>query len=166
VSAAGEAPIVYDKVHLAELGASAERAYFSPGSRLGIFNVAGVRVAMIICYDFRFSGLLNQITNNHEIDLILHPVAFSKDATFPSWHHFAISRALEHQVYFLSLNRAGDNWGNSLFCPPWLDDMHSVTSFDETEQCLRLHINLEVLQHVRKSYPIRADRMSDYSILD
>ena len=44
----------YDKLHLAQYGASMEKEYFSRGDRLLVFEVAGLKAAPIICYDHRF----------------------------------------------------------------------------------------------------------------
>ncbi len=51
----------YDKLHIAQFGASAEKPHFVSGRQLLVFEVAGICAAPIICYDIRFSSL----TRNH-----------------------------------------------------------------------------------------------------
>lgn len=55
---------------------------------------------------------------------------------FLAWHSFAVTRAMENQVYLLSLNRAGADYGGSVFCPPWLDDDHPPQFFRLTSKPL------------------------------
>jgi nitrilase len=95
----------------------------------------------------------------------LHPVAFTKDSTFASWHHFIICRAMEHQVYFLSVNRAGEAWGNSILCPPWVDDQTRPTVMGEQEETRLMTIDKQVIDFVREMYPFRQDKLADYSVL-
>ena len=48
----------YEKLHIAEFGASQERGYFEPGNALLVFDCGGMRCSSIICYDFRFPELV------------------------------------------------------------------------------------------------------------
>ncbi|MDX1415605.1 MAG: carbon-nitrogen hydrolase family protein [Candidatus Promineifilaceae bacterium] len=155
----------YNKVHLAQLGASMEKDYFSCGRKLSVFELGGYRFGIIICYDFRFSGFINQLVNTHNIDVILHPVAFQKDSTYRSWHPFAIARALEYQVYFLSLNRAGMAYGGSILCPPWIDDDTDPIILNDEEEIKMFTLDKRVINSVRENYTLRKDSWSDYSHL-
>ncbi|MEM7348678.1 MAG: hypothetical protein AAF485_30990 [Chloroflexota bacterium] len=96
---------------------------------------------------------------------MLHPVAFSRDDSFPSWHHFVITRALENHTYFLSLNRAGEFWGNSIFCPPWSGDHLSATTFGVDEEIRVFTVDRLILDEARATYPFSQDKLSDYSQL-
>lgn len=165
VGAAGEPLARYDKLHLANFGASMEPDYFSRGGRLAVFELDGLRFGIIICYDFRFSDLTRVLVEQHHVDVILHPVAFTKDATFASWHPFVICRALEHQIYFLSVNRAGEAWGSSIMCPPWIDDEKQPLVLGEDEQLVVFQIDKRAIAAAREIYPFRADRLTDYSAL-
>jgi nitrilase len=120
--------LVYDKIHLAHLGGCTEKDFFQPGDDLCVFELSGFRIAIVICYDFRFSALIYRLSKEHGIDLFLHPVAFSRDSTFPSRHPFVIARAIEHQTYFESESDHG-YWGKSVFCPPWLDSQYQLRTF-------------------------------------
>jgi len=165
VGQSGQLLTTYSKLHLAHFGASMEQDYFSCGDRLSMFELGGFRFGTIICYDFRFSEMIKQLVIQHGVDVILHPVAFTKDATFASWHHFVISRALEYHVYFLSINRAGQAYGNSILCPPWIDDLTSPLTLGEEEEACIFTLDKQVIRSVRKTYPFRKDRLADYSVL-
>lgn len=165
VGTSGQCLTYYDKLHLAKFGASEERDHFSRGRKLGIFELDGFRFGIIICYDFRFSDLIKLLVDEHQVDVILHPVAFTRDGTFESWHHFVVCRALENQVYFLSLNRAGRAWGNSIFCPPWVDAHTKPIILGEKEEACVITIDKSVIRSIRGTYPFRQDRLANYAAL-
>ena len=153
----------YDKIHTAQFGASMEKDYFARGGRLLVLDVDGVRVAPIICYDFRFPDLTATLRRRHDIGLLIHPVAFYRDRTFPSWHHIAVARAVENQSYYLSLNRAGEEYGSSLWCPPWVDDELRPETFGTAEEFRYFSVDPEIIRRVRSEFTYDADRLSDYA---
>ena len=102
---------------------------------------------------------------DHAVDVILHCGAYFRDRSFYSWHHFAISRAIENQVYLLSLNRAGSDYGRSLFCPPWADERRTPVTFAEyDEEFLRLQVRRDEIEQARRTYSFLADRLQDYGL--
>jgi nitrilase len=156
----------YDKLHICQYGASMEKEYFERGDHLLVFEVKGVRMAPIICYDIRIPELSRTLVIDNEVDMILHCGAYARDESFYSWHHFAVSRAIENQIFFLSLNRAGKNYGNSLFCPPWVDEDRPALNFpDRGEHFASIEIDTGLIAQVRKDYTFLLDRFEDYSQL-
>ncbi|NQU57936.1 MAG: carbon-nitrogen hydrolase family protein [Rhodospirillales bacterium] len=155
----------YDKMHVAQFGESIEKPYFKPGRHLLVFEVAGVRTAPIICYDHRFPELTRTLALKHGVDLILHPVAFARDSTFASWHQCSITRAIENQVHLLSLNRAGDHYGGSIFAPPWIDGWKQPLVFGDEESFRLIEVDSAYTTEVRERYPYRKDRLEEYTDL-
>lgn len=155
----------YDKLHLAQYGASMEKEYFRPGDQLLVFDVGGVRVAPIICYDIRFPELCHTLCQHHGVDAILHCGAYFTDESYWSWHHFVVARALENQVYMLSLNRAGETWGGSVFCPPWVDETVPPDIFPKSETLRRFTLDTGLIEDVRRTYSFVADKKEDYGAL-
>ncbi|MEM7178263.1 MAG: carbon-nitrogen hydrolase family protein, partial [Pseudomonadota bacterium] len=102
----------YDKIHIAQFGASAEAPYFSAGESLLTVDVAGFRIAPLICYDIRFPGLTERL-RKADVDLVIQSGAYGRDFSYSSWHAFARVRAIENQIAWLGLNRAGAFWGGS-----------------------------------------------------
>lgn len=155
----------YDKLHLAQYGASMEKEYFNRGNHLFVFEVNGFRLSPIICYDIRIPELARTLVVDHHVDAILHCGAYYRDVSFHTWHPFAIARALENQIFFLSLNRAGATYGNSLFCPPWQDENTPPTQFAATEEDFRV-ITFEraTLDKTREDFTFLKDRLEDYRI--
>jgi len=165
VGSDGERIGYYDKIHLAQLGASRERESFVAGHELLLFEVAGLRIAPLICYDLRFPELWRRLCVSEGATLILHAVAFARDETYWSWHHFVIARALENQVYCLSLNRAGSDYGGSLWCPPWCDADAPPEVFGEGEELRLIEFDPHRVAAIRERYPLLRDRRTDYADL-
>ncbi len=156
----------YDKLHLAQYGASMEKEYFERGAHLLTYEVRGFRIAPIICYDIRIPELCRTLVVDRGVDLITHCGAYFRDESFPTWHAFATTRAMENQIFLMSLNRAGEQYGNSLFCWPWMDENNGPVAFPQHEEALK-HIVLErsVLNQARTDYSFLRDRLEDYDRL-
>ncbi|MDH5353989.1 MAG: carbon-nitrogen hydrolase family protein [Gammaproteobacteria bacterium] len=160
----GELLGCYDKLHICQYGASMEKEYFQRGNALTIFEVAGFRFAPIICYDIRIPELSRTLALDHDVDCILHCGAYFRDESFFSWHAFATTRALENQLYLLSLNRAGKDYGDSIFCPPWIDESHPATGFSSHDEDFHyLTLDHRVVINVRDQYTFLKDRLAEYS---
>ncbi len=166
VDSTGELISRYHKVHLAQLGSSHEKEFFSCGRAFGAFELNGYRFGVLLCYDFRFPTYVQTLCRRFNVDVLLHPVAFCKDATYPSWHQFVTTRAVENQVYFFSVNRAGRQWGRTIVCPPWVDELSNPRVLDEGESSAVANVSKAYLEEVRSSYPINRDRHGDYTKLD
>jgi len=163
ISHKGELVGYYDKIHVAQYGASMEKEYFSRGKQLLVFEVKGIRISPIICYDIRIPELFRTLCTEHSVRLVLHCGAYARDESFYSWHPFAITRAMENQCFLLSLNRAGEFFGDSLFCPPWVDESQPETPFPHDECFKTLSIRQDVIDEVRHNYPFLQDRLKNYS---
>lgn len=165
VSANGKLAGIYDKIHLAQFGDSMEKEYFNAaGNQLLVFDIAGFRIAPIICYDIRFPELCRELVIRHQVDLVLHVGAYARDASFYSWHAFATTRAVENQCFFLSLNRAGVQFGHSVFCDPWVDQNNPPKVFsDDKEECRRFRLDKAKLIEARTSFTFLEDRLTNYA---
>jgi predicted amidohydrolase len=135
----------YDKMHICQFGSSVEKDFFQPGDHFFTFQVRGFKVSIVICYDFRFAKALNRLAWDLDVDLLLHPVAFHRDSTFAIFHTCAKVRAMENQIYWLSVNRAGAEYGHSLFSPPLVTDESPVQTMSEHAE------QLHVFQVTRKA---------------
>jgi nitrilase len=166
VGSDGELIGYYDKLHAAQFGASMEKEFFVRGEQLLTFDCRGVTVAPIICYGMRFPELARSLALGHGAQLILRCGAYARDESFHSWHSFGTTRAMENQVYGLSLNRAGDLYGDSIFCGPWVDEQHLPTRFPaHAESLAYVEVDLARIESVRRRYTFLADRLADYDDL-
>ena len=156
----------YDKLHLCQYGASMEKEYFVGGDHIFTFKVNGLTISPIICYDIRIPELARTLTLKHDVDLILHCGAYYRDESFETWHSFAKARAMENQIFFLSLNRAGETWGNSIFCWPWMDANTPPVQFaDRAEDFRHVTMSKDQIAQARKAYTFLDDRLADYDAL-
>jgi nitrilase len=156
----------YEKLHMCQYGASMEKEYFSAGDHIFVFQIGAFRIAPIICYDIRIPELARALTLRHGVDLILHCGAYYRDESFATWHDFTTTRAMENQIFLLSLNRAGPAWGNSVFCRPWMDENNPPERFADTAEDFRyLTIGKPELNAARGNYTFLKDRLPDYDAL-
>ena len=154
----------YDKLHMCQYGASMEKEYFDRGDHIFTYRVNGFTLAPIICYDIRIPELSRTLTLGHGVDLIVHCGAYYRDESFETWHAFTTTRAMENQVFLLSLNRAGPQWGNSAFCWPWMDENTPPVRFAQTaEEFRHITITKDQLLTARRDYTFLKDRLADYS---
>jgi nitrilase len=163
IGADGDLLACYDKLHICQYGASMEKEFFQRGQSVCVFSVAGFRFTPIICYDIRFPELSRSLALDEEVDCILHCGAYYRDESFASWHSFATTRALENQLYFLSLNRAGELYGDSIFCLPWMDDQQAAVRFSAHDEDFKyLKIERSKIEAAREKYTFLEDRLTDY----
>ena len=156
---------IYSKMHLCHYGASCEKDFFEQGNKLITFDLCGWKVAPLICYDIRFPEMARSLVLEHGVDFLIHAAAYYRDESFGTWPHFAVTRAMENQIFLLSLNRAGPDYGGSIFCPPWIDDDHPVVCFDQlSEEFQVLELNSDAITQARERYTFLVDRHLKYSV--
>lgn len=156
---------VYHKLHSAHYGASMEKDWFVTGDRALTFDCRGVRYAPIICYDIRFPELTRSLVLDGGTELLVHSGAYYRDESFDSWEAFVVTRAMENQIFLLSLNRAGEHYGRSMFAAPWVDRHSPLLVFDEHRQDLRyLEIDTTRIHQMRQQYTFLLDRKSAYPV--
>ena len=166
VGAGGDYLGHYDKLHMAHYGASFEKDYFCPGNQLLVLELVGMRIAPMICYDIRFPELARTLVVRHGAELLLHCSAYYADESYYSWHPFVVTRALENQVPILSLNRAGESFGSSIYCPPWVDDTQPEIVFPKEESYRIIEINPDLSRAARERYTFLEDRIGEASEYD
>ena len=110
---------VYRKIHLPYLGI--DRFTTAGKDPIEVYEIAGMRVGMHICYDASFPEI-TRVLALKGADLIILPTNWPPGAdTFAEYVPNA--RALENHVYFMSVNRVGEERGfkfigTSKFCLP------------------------------------------------
>lgn len=105
VAAPGREIGVYRKVHLAP----PERAVFVQGEAAPVFEAAGVRFGVQLCYDAHFPELSTLMAQDGA-DLILAPHASprgSADEKFRSWMRHLPARAFDNSVFVVAVNQIG-----------------------------------------------------------
>lgn len=154
----------YDKLHLAQFGASAEAGVFQPGNHVFTLTVKGLRIAPLICYDIRFPGLMARLAREG-VDVVLQCSAYARDLSFHSWQPFVVTRAMEHGFAWLGLNRAGDGWGGSIWCPGFADSDTPEVVLGRDEAFVPFVLPGDFRQTNLEKLPIGRDGRSDYADL-
>eukprot|EP00753_Platysulcus_tardus_P007267 PLAT1501.1.p1 GENE.PLAT1501.1~~PLAT1501.1.p1 ORF type:complete len:282 (+),score=101.01 PLAT1501.1:44-889(+) len=155
----GSLLIAYDKMHLCSFGVCSEKALFTPGTKPAVFSLCGVRIGLLICYDFRFPELARHLAWRRGVDVIVHASAFPRDGAHLSLHAFAATRALENGVYLLSVNRAGDFFGGSSAWPPWWNKEPELKPavLGTKAAVLLMDVDSRLVERVRREIPFRVD---------
>ncbi len=97
----------YRKVHLPYLGIDMKTTY---GDRpFEVFEIEGLKIGMLICYDAAFPEATRSLAILGA-DLILLPTNWPPGAECVA-EHTLNTRAMENAVYFLAVNRVGEERG-------------------------------------------------------
>jgi len=167
----GNIEVIYDKSHICQYGSCSENKWFCRASEVeqgelrpgyAVFSVKGVKFGIAVCYDIRFPEFFRKLALEYSVDAVLHPNGWYKDMTFPSWHPFVKTRALENGIYIMSTNYAGNMNGSSMFCPPWVDYDVSETVFGDEEGVLLGVVDKSVINNVRSVCNYRRDMLPHY----
>lgn len=153
----------YRKVHLPYLGVD---RFTTPGDRpFEVFEVSGVRIGMLICYDGGFPEA-TRVLAVRGADLVVLPTNWPPGAACMA--EYSINcRAMENGIYFAAVNRVGTEngfsfIGKSRICSPLGETMASID--DDSDGVLRAEIDPVVARTkrlVRVPGKHVIDRMAD-----
>ena len=153
----------YRKIHLPYLGVD---RFTTPGDRpFEVFEAAGVKIGMLICYDGGFPEAA-RVLSLLGADLIVLPTNWPPGGSYMA--EFSInSRAMENGIYFAAVNRIGTEngfsfIGKSRVCGPIGATMGSID--DASSGILRAEIDPVVARTkrlVRVPGKHLIDRMAD-----
>ena len=151
----------YDKIHLVPM--LDEPRYLTGGSqKVQVFELDGIKMGLIICYDLRFPELARSLALQGA--QILYVVAEWPTARKEHWKALQIARAIENQFFVVSCNRIGSYAGEefagcSMVIDPW---GNCLTIAGETEEeTLIESLSLELAPKIRKEVPIFASRVPE-----
>ena len=108
ISMVGPAGLIgcYRKVHLPMLGID---RFTTPGNSFQVFEVAEVRIGMCICYDSSFPEAARVMALN-QADIIVLPTNWPPTSGLTA-DVIPPARALENHVFFMAINRVGNERG-------------------------------------------------------
>ena len=126
-----------------------------------VFEIAGLRAAMTICYDLRFPEVYRPLALD-KADLI-HVPAQWPHARIDHWRTLLMARAIESQCYVLGVNRRG--WygevefpGHSLLIDP---QGKVIVDAGDGPGIYYGEVDLSQVSEWRKSFPVLNDRRED-----
>jgi len=157
VDADGNVAARYDKLH--PFTFAGEDRHYAAGTGLPVFDLAGARAAMLICYDLRFPEPFREAA-------LRGATLFLVPANWPArrvghWHALLRARAIENQAFVVGVNRVGEDpnepyVSSSLAVAPDGGILHEGAGVVEFEpgDALALRRDFPVLDDVRTDrYP-------------
>ena len=120
----------YDKIHLFDVevadgtGSYRESDTTVAGDRLTLFEMADLRVGVMVCYDLRFPELA-RLYASAGAQLLIVPAAFTAVTGSAHWHVLLRAWAIENQLFVAACGQTGrhangrETYGHSLVVDPW-----------------------------------------------
>ncbi|MBR7553645.1 carbon-nitrogen family hydrolase [Allobacillus sp. GCM10007491] len=149
----------YSKIHLVPM--LNEPLYLKGGQeKVKTFELEGVKMGVIICYDLRFPELARQLALDGA--QVLFVVAEWPTPRRRHWTSLQVARAIENQMYVVSSNNIGslngvEYAGASMIIDPWGDVL--AQGSDNEEETLTGSLNPDRVLEVRKEVPIFDSRV-------
>jgi len=156
----------HDKLHLFDCAPPGgpvvrESATIQPGSSLGTFDTPWGLAAVLVCYDIRFTPLV-QILIDRGVKLLFVPAQFSMSTGEAHWEMLLRMRALEIQGFVVGVQPARNPalayapYGHSMAAGPWgevlkdagAEEGASVVAIDMAE-CSRIRSVFPLIEHRR-----------------
>ncbi len=142
----------YRKISLFPL--SIESEIFEPGTEPVVFEIDGIKIGLMICFDIRFPELFRKY-----VELGCEAIVVASAFPFPRldhWRTLLKSAAITNQVYVIAANRCGfdsDFWfcGNSCIIDPW--GTVKATADESEEGPVVFDLNLEQVAQNRSKMP-------------
>lgn len=160
----GEIATVYRKTHLYDAFNFRESLiYKASGNAFQIFELNGMKIGMMVCYEIRFPEIARYLTVQGA-DLIVVPSAwvrgFGKEE---QWLTLIKARALENTVYMVTSNQIGNVYAGITSVVDPMGVIISRTS--EDEGMVTVDISKERVEGVRRNLPSLSQRRTElYSI--
>jgi omega-amidase len=156
---AGKVIAQYDKAHLFKL--MNEHLFMNAGQSVNTFELDGITCGGVICYDLRFPEWIR----SHILDgaKIMFIPAEWPTKRIDHWQLLLQARAIENQCFIVAVNRVGSDPGNefnghSMVIAPWGE---LLISGQTDEGIYYADLDLQEVDHVRKTIPVFQDRRTD-----
>lgn len=120
IDPAGQRVAEYRKLHLYDAFAYRESSYVTPGSELPpVFDVAGVRVGLVNCYDIRFPELARHLVQQGADLLAVSAAWVDGPHKEDHWITLVRARAIENTVWVAAASTTSDGCiGRSVIVDP------------------------------------------------
>lgn len=150
----------YSKLHLFRL--MEEEKFLQAGNKLGHLTIDEIEAGMMICYDIRFPELARTLALQGA--KVLFVPAQWPHPRLHHWRTLLQARAIENQMYVVACNRVGSSgtsefFGHSMVIDPWGE---IISEASDTETILYGALDLSIVDKVRQTIPIFADRRPSF----
>tara|TARA_R110001606_G_scaffold54071_2_gene132782 strand:+ start:2791 stop:3603 length:813 start_codon:yes stop_codon:yes gene_type:complete len=161
----GQIAARYDKIHLFDVDLSPdeslrESSAYAGGHNAVVASIPNATIGLSICYDLRFSGLYEALTNAGA-EILSIPAAFTVPTGKAHWEILLRARAIEAGAFVVAAAQYGGHedgrstYGHSMVIDPWgeiLLDMGEGTGLGFCD------LDLRKVQEVRSRIPAVANR--------
>lgn len=160
LNAAGEIVQLYRKIHVFGYE-SLESQLLTPGEMLSVTDSPVGPLASTTCYDLRFPGLWQQISDRGAWAAVV-PAAWPA-ARREHWRVLSQARAIEHQLWVLACNAGGVQGDVQLGGFSRIIDPSGrvVLECGDGEEVQVADLPLDAVPVTREAFPVIADRLSD-----
>ena len=134
---------------------------FEAGSEAVTFEIEGVRISPVVCYDLRFADELWRQGPDTDCFVVVANWPVQRHA---HWRALLVARAIENQCYVVGVNRvgtAGDGTahiGGSCILDPRGRLLADAAPLGEVETTLHATVDPAEVAAVRRRYPFLDDR--------
>lgn len=167
VSPEGQIAAHYDKIHLfdVDLGpdeSQRESAAYSGGHDAVVAAIPDATLGLSICYDLRFPGLYEALTNAGA-NILSVPAAFTVPTGRAHWEILLRARAIEAGAFVVAAAQCGrhqdgrSTYGHSLVVDPW---GHILLDMGERNGLGYCELDMAKVQETRSRIPAVANRKS------
>ncbi len=124
-----------------------------------VLHNAPLKTGVMICFDIRFPEW-SRLLMEQSVDLIALPAAFARTTGPRHWELLMRARALDNQVFVAAVSPAQspNAYGHSLVATPDGTVLHDCM---EDEGCAIVELEYALLEQMRNSIPVRANRRKD-----
>ncbi|HMP32207.1 MAG TPA: nitrilase-related carbon-nitrogen hydrolase [Saprospiraceae bacterium] len=147
---------IYDKIHLySPVGEDKE---YTAGTKIINFDLGGITIRPLICYDLRFPYLAMM---SEPYQLLIY-MANWPIPRIHHWNHLLRARAIENQCYTIGVNRVGGDAnkihynGSSAI---YRFDGEEVIKLNDEENLTVVSLDLKQQEEYRLKLPFRQDRL-------
>ena len=152
----GELVASYDKAHL--FSPSGEHQVFQAGDKIAVYELDGVKMGSIICYDIRFSEWV-RMTALAGAQVLFAPAAWPHPR-LNHWRLLAQVRAIENQFFVVSVNQAGKAYelhfcGHSQMVNPWGE---TIVEAGDNEEVVTGELDFSIIKDIRERINVFRDR--------
>jgi predicted amidohydrolase len=155
----GEIIHKYDKIYMFNVNKEdivvKESESTIPGSKLGFFELEGVKIGLGICYDLRYPEYFQSLALKGA-EIIFLPANFRKRTGELAWDHLTKARAIENQVYFCACGQTGES-GVKERCGKTRIlsyDGKIINEIEVKEGIIFADLDLNSLRKFRKDFPV------------
>lgn len=134
-----------------------EHLSYRGGDRVATWDVEGIRVTPLVCYDLRFPEPFRVATDDTDLYAV---IANWPDRRREHWRTLLRARAIENLAYVAGVNRAGEGDGlrypgDSALVGPWGE---TIVEGGPQETVLVADVDAAAVREARASFPPLRDR--------